>query len=112
VSLRDFDHLRTPLAQRLGGTRLRNLGPSCLVIGCVEEPYYHRHRRLLRARRQRPRRRTAEQRDELAPFQSLHLIPPARARGQDIELAGVSQRASGRLHNLAAVSQAVSGCNR
>ena len=29
----------------------------------------HRHRRLLRARRERPRRRrTAEQRDELAPF--------------------------------------------
>jgi hypothetical protein len=30
----------------------------------------HRHRRLLRARRQRPRRRTAEQRDE---FAALHL---------------------------------------
>src|SRR5262245_47641031 len=29
----------------------------------------HRHRRLLRARRERPRRRAAEQRDELAPFQ-------------------------------------------
>src|SRR5262249_13615763 len=32
----------------------------------------HRHRRLLRARRQRPRcRRAAEQRDELAPFHSI-----------------------------------------
>src|SRR5262249_30903589 len=31
----------------------------------VEQPN-HRHRRLLRARRERPRRRAAEQRDELA----------------------------------------------
>jgi hypothetical protein len=30
----------------------------------------HRHRRLLRERRQRPRRRDAEQRDELAPIPS------------------------------------------
>ena len=43
----------------------------------------HRHRRLLRPRRERPRRRrTAEQRDELAASdESCHLIPPAgRAR--------------------------------
>jgi hypothetical protein len=33
-----------------------------------------RHRALLRARRQRPRRRTAESRDEVAPFHSL--MPP------------------------------------
>src|SRR5262245_50614429 len=33
----------------------------------VEEPD-HRHRRLLRARRERPRSRAAEQRDERAPF--------------------------------------------
>jgi hypothetical protein len=34
--------------------------------------------RLLRARRQRPRYRRAEQRDELTPFQliELHSIPP------------------------------------
>jgi hypothetical protein len=32
----------------------------------VEEPD-HRHRRLLRPRRERPRGRAAEQRDELAP---------------------------------------------
>jgi hypothetical protein len=33
---------------------------------------------LLRARRERPRRRAAEQRDELAaPDESCHVIPPA-----------------------------------
>ena len=44
----------------------------------VDEPD-HRHRRLLRARRDRPRRRrAAEQRDELAASdESCHLIPPA-----------------------------------
>jgi hypothetical protein len=31
----------------------------------------HRHRRLLSARRERPRRRAAEQRDELAAFHSI-----------------------------------------
>jgi hypothetical protein len=38
----------------------------------------HRHRRLLRARRERPRRRrSAQQRDELAAFQliELHAVP-------------------------------------
>jgi len=34
----------------------------------------HRHRRLLRARRERPRGRAAEERDELAPFHCP--IPP------------------------------------
>jgi hypothetical protein len=33
----------------------------------------HRHRRLLRPCRQRPRRRTAQQRDELASFHSVSL---------------------------------------
>jgi hypothetical protein len=58
----------------------------------------------LRARRERPRRRTAEQRDERAPLQLIELHfgpPPARAGLQNIELAIVSQRVSGRLHNLA-----------
>ena len=36
----------------------------------IEKPD-HRHRRLLRARRQRPRRRAAEPRDELAPSHSI-----------------------------------------
>ena len=43
----------------------------------------HRHRRLLRARRQRPRgRRAAEQRDELASFQliELHPVPASQSR--------------------------------
>jgi hypothetical protein len=43
----------------------------------------HRHRRLLRARRERPRRRrAAEQRGELAAFQSieLHSIPASQGR--------------------------------
>src|SRR5215470_6060498 len=49
--------------------------------------------RLLRASRERPRRRAAEQRDELAPFQliELHSIPSARARSQDNALAKISQ---------------------
>src|SRR5262249_35850595 len=42
----------------------------------VEEPD-HRHCRLLRARRERPRRRTAEQRDELAAFHSITSSAPA-----------------------------------
>jgi hypothetical protein len=38
---------------------------------------YHRHRWLLRARRERPYYRAAEQRDELAAFQSIELHPPS-----------------------------------
>jgi hypothetical protein len=40
----------------------------------------HRHRRLLRARREGPRHRAAEEGDELTPFQliELHRSPPAR----------------------------------
>ena len=53
-----------------------------------------RHRWLLRARRERPRgRRTAEERNELAPFQLIELHSgPASAALHDIELAGISQR--------------------
>jgi hypothetical protein len=53
----------------------------------------HRHRRLLRARRKRPRRRrAAEQRDELASFSliELHLIPQAGSVWQNIGLARIS----------------------
>jgi hypothetical protein len=48
----------------------------------VEEPD-HRHRRLLRARRQRPRNRSAaEQRDEVPSFQliELHSVPASQGR--------------------------------
>jgi hypothetical protein len=52
---------------------------DCVARLAVEEPD-HRHRRLLRPRRERPRHRAAEQRDELAPFQlrELHALPLAR----------------------------------
>src|SRR5260370_38790604 len=46
----------------------------------------HQHRRLLRTRRQRPRHRAAEQRDELAP---LHL------GGHSINSSARSKKASG-----------------
>src|SRR5262249_14218155 len=39
---------------------------------CRTEKPDHQHRRLLRARRERPRSRTAQQRDELAPS---HCVP-------------------------------------
>jgi hypothetical protein len=51
--------------------------------------------RLLRARRERPCRRTAEQRDELAALWiELHAIPhdERRAAPQDIELPAISQQ--------------------
>src|SRR2546422_10606210 len=75
----------------------------------MEEPT-HRHRALLRARRQRPRRRrSAEQRDELATFQliELHSVPCQQARAglQDIEVARISQRVSRAFCNLLAVGE-------
>jgi hypothetical protein len=39
------------------------------------EEAHHRHRRLLRACRERPTCRAAEQRDELAPFHPIELHP-------------------------------------
>jgi len=50
------------------------------------EKSYHRHRRLLRARRKRPRRRTTEQCDELAPSHELpsdeaNKLPPNQPQG-------------------------------
>ena len=48
---------------------------------CGAEKPDHRHRRLLRARRQRPRGcRAAEQRDELAPFSFDHLVGAGEQR--------------------------------
>jgi hypothetical protein len=40
----------------------------------TEQPLLLGQHRLLRARGQRPRRRTAEQRDELAPLHSITMI--------------------------------------
>jgi hypothetical protein len=54
----------------------------------------HALTRLLRARRERPRRRAAEQRDELATIYliELHRHPTSRERTrQNIELTGISQ---------------------
>src|SRR5215470_18074336 len=52
---------------------------ACQFERCEVEKPDHRHRRLLRARPERPRRRrAAEQRDELAPLDDLielHSIP-------------------------------------
>src|SRR5262249_3576774 len=46
---------------------------ACTIGGRPEaaEEAYHRHRRLLRPRRERPRHCAAEQRDELASFHSI-----------------------------------------
>jgi hypothetical protein len=43
---------------------------------------------VLRARRERPRRRAAEQRDELAPFQliELHRTPASQGRIADLTM--------------------------
>jgi len=61
---------------------------------CVAKIPDHRHPRLLSARRERPRRRAAEQRDELAALQliELHSVPAAKLDGQHIELVEISQR--------------------
>jgi hypothetical protein len=44
--------------------------------GCDTEKANHRHRLLLSARRDRPRRRATEQRDELAAVPVEHVAPP------------------------------------
>ena len=64
----------------------------------------HRHRRLLRARRQRPRRRAAEQGDELAPLHSITSSARASSMGgSEAERLGgpeVDRQARiGRLHD-------------
>ena len=55
------------------------------AMRAVEEPD-HRHRRLLRPRRERPRgRRAAEQRDELAPLSFDHLVGAGEQRRRHVE---------------------------
>jgi hypothetical protein len=65
----------------------------------------HRHHRLLRARRERPRSRSAaEQRDEVAPFQfvELHLVPHERGTvSHYVELARLRQVERERLQQPA-----------
>jgi hypothetical protein len=49
----------------------------------------HGHRRLLRARRERPRRRAAEQRDELASFKLIEFIlSPQPSRIAEYRIGG------------------------
>jgi hypothetical protein len=70
-------------------------------VGEINEPRYAT--RLLRARRERPRRRrTAEERDEVAPFQliELHSVPARQGGLQDIELGTISQEVTKRFYNL------------
>src|SRR5262245_13866525 len=59
-----------------GLLQIRRQGVKGLRRSTAEKPNYRR-RRLLCARRERPRRRAAEQRDEIAPFQliELHSVP-------------------------------------
>src|SRR5262249_47107086 len=52
-----------------------------------------RHRRLLRARRERPRRRAAEQRDELAPIHRAR--PRPKDHGKYTRLGAVHRSKSG-----------------
>jgi hypothetical protein len=68
-----------------------------------DSPCFGSGLRLLRTRRERPRRcRAAEQPDELASFQlvELHSVAASQGRLQDIELARISQRVSERPYNL------------
>jgi hypothetical protein len=63
------------------GDLRRDGGLALHFLDGAEEPD-HRQRRLLRARHERPRCRTAEQRDEVASFQliELHSIPASQGR--------------------------------
>ena len=68
-------HSRSPS----GPGEMRADGPRLRRAMWREEPD-HRHRRLLRARRERPRRRAAEQRDELAPSHVEQTLPAGIGR--------------------------------
>jgi hypothetical protein len=60
------------------------------------EPSDHRHRRLLRLRRKRPRgRRAAEQRYELAPFHSITSSAISRRRARERSAARLSRARGG-----------------
>ena len=77
-----------PRHSRLRFRPWRNARTRCRVpVGrCAVEKPDHRHRRLLRARRERPRRRrAAEQRDELAPLSFDHLVGAGEQRRRHVE---------------------------
>src|SRR5262245_18348474 len=59
-------------------------GKTTVNIRCGAEKTDHRHRRLLRARRHRPRRRATEERDELAPFHSMTSSARASSVGDTV----------------------------
>src|SRR5262249_6045330 len=65
---RRFWPRQSPFRSSHGG--IRPWGPPIPPLKRHKRPD-HRHRRLLRARRERPRGRAAEQRDEVAPFHSI-----------------------------------------
>src|SRR5262249_62022511 len=69
---------------------------------------------LLRAYRERPCRRAAEQRDELAPFQriELHSVPASQGGLQDIKLARRSQRVVIAAPRLSAYQRSFGGASR
>jgi hypothetical protein len=62
-------------------------------LGKLKEPN-HRHRRLLRARRERPRSRAADQRDDLAPLHAIHAgsLSAVRAANHHTSKATVMRR--------------------
>src|SRR6516162_10480884 len=83
---------------------------ECGQIACTinrpraAQESYHRHRRLLRARRERPRCRAAEQRDEIA---ALHSITSS-ARASTV--AGTSRPSALAVLRLMTVSYLVGAC--
>src|SRR5215475_15792314 len=84
-----------------------NALPECGQIACrrrAEEESYHRHRRLLRPRRDRPRRRTAEKRDELAPLHSITSLARASSVG------GISRPSDLAVLRLTTSSYLVGAC--
>src|SRR5262249_12814720 len=66
--------------------RLAECRHQVKVKGLAVEKSDHRKRRLLRARRERPRGRAAEQRDELAASQLIELHAVSRQPGQDCRI--------------------------
>src|SRR5262249_41813295 len=67
----DCDVLALDMARLLQPLSKRAQTLPVVLERCGAEEADHRECRLLRARRKRPRRRTAEQRDEFAPLHSI-----------------------------------------